>query len=59
MKRLAFAHAGQRQESLVQSRARRRVGGSQIDRRAAELFEPEIGARVEPDHFHMLFDHAR
>ena len=33
-----------------------RVGRDMPDRRAGELLQPEIGARVEPDHLHVLLD---
>ena len=55
-KRLAPVMAGQRQERGVERGVRLRTDGRVIDRRALELLEPVVGARVELDDVEPLLD---
>ncbi len=52
----AASLAGQGLEGGVEGRARRRVGGDMVDRRAAELLQPEIRPGVEADDGHAFLE---
>ena len=50
--------AGEPPPGVVKRGVRRGVGRHVPDRQAGELFQTKIGARIEPHHVHVLFQHV-
>ena len=50
--------AGETLKRVRQRRRRARIRGNKIDRVVPQLLQPEVGAGVESDDIHPLFDHT-
>ena len=50
--------AGEPPPGVVERRIGRRIVRHVPDRQAGKLFQPEIGARIEPHHVHVLVQHV-